>query len=72
MQFLSYRNGGRKGLAVRENGAGFVGLQEGDANYPGSLDQLIASLDAERRDAVQALLGGKPVEVAAVEVLPPL
>ena len=72
MQFLSYRNGGRTGLAVRRNGSGFAGLQEGDAHYPGSLDHLIACPDAERRDAIQALLGGTPIDVAAVEVLPPL
>lgn len=72
MQFLSFRSGGRAGLAVQQNGSGFFGLQQGDADYPGPLDALIAGPDDERRDAVQALLGGRPVVMAEVEVLPPL
>ena len=72
MKFLSYKNGGRTGLAVQENGSGFVGFLEGDAGYPGSLDWLIDSPETQRRDAVQALLKGTSVDPAAVEVLPPL
>ncbi len=72
MQFLSFRNGGRNGLAVRENGAGFFGLLEGDPNYPGSLDRLVARPASDRYAAGRALLAGAEIDPASVEVLPPL
>jgi len=72
VQFLSFRNGGRNGLAVRENGAGFFGLLEGDPNYPGSLDRLVARPASDRYAAGRALLAGAEIDPASVEVLPPL
>ena len=72
MQFLSFRNGGRNGLATRENGASFFGLLEGDPNYPGPLDGLVARSASDRHAAGQPLLAGAEIDPASVEVLPPL
>ncbi len=72
MQFLMFKKDGQKGLAIRKDGSGFVGLLEGDPNYPGSLDQLIAHPAPGLAAAAQALLAGKAVDMASVKVLPPL
>ena len=72
MQFLTFRSGGRKGLAVRENGAGFRGLLEGDPGYPGSLDHLVAGSASDRYAASRTLLAGAEIDLASVEALPPL
>jgi len=72
VQFLVFKKDGQKGLAVRKDHSGFVGLFEGSPNYPGSLDQLIADPTSSLAVASQALLAGKAVDMASIKVLPPL
>ena len=72
MQALTFRKNGRVGLAVSHDGTSFHGLVEGDAGYPGSLDDLIRLTEAERAAAIRALDAGAPVNPATVETLQPL
>lgn len=70
MRFISFLSDGRKGLAVAGNDNQLTGLLEGDANYPGDLESIIAAgaLDA----AGKALAAGQTFAADAVEFLPPV
>ena len=72
MRFLAFRRNGRKGLAASQDGVLFHGFAEGDAGYPGSLDNLIRQPSADRDGAARALLSGQPVDPASIAVLQPL
>jgi acylpyruvate hydrolase len=72
MHFLAFRDGGEVGLAASTDGKSYRGLRESDGKYPGSLDGLIRQTPAQREAAARVLLGGNPVDPAAVDVLRPL
>jgi acylpyruvate hydrolase len=72
MYLLSFRAGGKIGVAASRDGKAYHGLLEGEAHHPGSLDALIRKTPAEHKAAVEALLGGSPIELAKVELLQPL
>ena len=72
MRVLTFRKNSRVGLAVSHDGTAFRGLVEGDAGYPGSLDDLIRLTEAERAAAFRALDAGAAVDPATVETLQPL
>ena len=71
MKFLSFKQGLQQGLAIAD-GAGFKGLLASDANYPGSLSELIAQGSDALKRAGQALLNGAAIDMASVTCLPPL
>jgi len=72
MRFAAYRDGTSFGLAaVRADGA-FVGLTSQDARYPGDLAALIAEGADALSKAHTALLGGEVLDLAKVQILPPL
>ncbi len=72
MKFVEYREGGRRGLAVEDASGALRGRREGDPAYPGSLASLIAGGASALAEAGRALAGGGEIDLAAVEVLPPL
>lgn len=72
MRFLSFKQDGKRGLAIADNSGGFVGLIDTDAGYPGDLDTLVRQGSAALTKAGEALAKGKPVAIDQVEVLPPL
>nr|WP_249158614.1 fumarylacetoacetate hydrolase family protein [Bradyrhizobium jicamae] len=59
-------------MAVRCSGDSFHGLREGEPGYPGTLDRFLQLDRTQRAAAVQALRRGAPVDLTAVEMLPPL
>jgi 2-keto-4-pentenoate hydratase/2-oxohepta-3-ene-1,7-dioic acid hydratase in catechol pathway len=70
MRFLSYRSNGRNGLAIADQQGQLTGLLEGESGYPGELQALIEQDGLQQ--AAAALSKGNPVDMAAVEVLPPV
>jgi 2-keto-4-pentenoate hydratase/2-oxohepta-3-ene-1,7-dioic acid hydratase in catechol pathway len=70
MRFLSFKSNGKKGLAVAGGDGQFHGLLEGDANYPGDLETIIARDGLQQ--AGEVLAAGQPIDVDAVEFLPPV
>jgi acylpyruvate hydrolase len=69
MRFAVYVLNGRRGLAV-DLGEGFRGLFRDESGYPGDLDHLVAD-QAELRGAAKTLSSGQPINVDAVQLLPP-
>lgn len=72
MRLMSYRLHGAGGLAVDAD-SGFVGLTSGDEGYPGDLLSLLRAGPEMLSEAGEMLRAkGRPVDIAAVEMLPPL
>ena len=69
MRFAVYVLNGRGGLAV-DLGAGFRGLFRDEPGYPGDLDHLVAQ-QADLAVAAKALNLGQPINIDAVQLLPP-
>jgi 2-keto-4-pentenoate hydratase/2-oxohepta-3-ene-1,7-dioic acid hydratase in catechol pathway len=69
MRFAVYLLNGRRGLAV-DLGAGFRGLFRDEPGYPGDLDHLLAH-QADLLAAAKALNLGQPINIDAVQLLPP-
>lgn len=72
MRFAVYREGARQGLAVAGESGGYTGLFSDEAGYPGDLETLLAAGPAALQDAGRALSAGRPVDLDAVTLLPPL
>ncbi|MBN8944932.1 MAG: fumarylacetoacetate hydrolase family protein [Rhizobiales bacterium] len=72
MRFAAFRQDGLRGLAVAAGAAGYVGLTSNDAAYPGDLDDLIAKGEGALASAHRALSAGRPIDLGAVSLLPPL
>ena len=73
MRFAAYRQDGVEGLAVAEGNSGpFRGYAATDSKHPGSLASLVARGSEHLLAAGRTLLAGPEVDLAAVEVLPPL
>lgn len=72
MKFVEYCDAGCRGLAVEDASGALRGRREGDAAYPGSLASLIAAGGSALADAGRALAGAAEINLATVEVLPPL
>ena len=70
MRFVSFSRDGRRGLAVEAHGA-LHGWVEGEAGYPGTLDDLLRR-GADVAQLGRALAAGPAVDPATVHVLPPL
>ncbi len=72
MKFMSYTDGAAAGLAVDHEG-GFVGLRADHEAFPGPLLSLIVKGPEGLASAADVLRRqGKPVDPAAVDLLPPL
>jgi acylpyruvate hydrolase len=71
VHLVAFRKDGRVGLAASRDGNGYRGLLEGEG-FPGSLDTLLRKPASEQTAAFAALQSGAPVDLAAVETLPPL
>ncbi|MFT8245040.1 fumarylacetoacetate hydrolase family protein [Roseomonas sp. BN140053] len=69
---MAFRSGTGTGLGVAAPDGGFRGLMAGESGYPGALDTLVARGGTALAEAGRALLAGKPVDLDAVELLPPL
>lgn len=72
MRFAAFRQDGLRGLAVAAGAAGYVGLTSNDAAYPGDLDELIVKGEGALAGAHRALSAGRPIDLGAVALLPPL
>lgn len=72
MRFLAFEADGRKGLAVTNPQGELMGLLDNDPAWPGDLDQLIAAGGDALNEGARHLLGGKPIDLETVKVLPPL
>ncbi|WP_037225559.1 fumarylacetoacetate hydrolase family protein [Roseomonas gilardii] len=72
MRFAAFRKDGRTGLAAAGNGGSYSGLMAGDPAYPGDLASLVARGAEALAEAGRALSRGAPVDLDAVELLPPL
>jgi 2-keto-4-pentenoate hydratase/2-oxohepta-3-ene-1,7-dioic acid hydratase in catechol pathway len=70
MRFATFRKDGRLGLAVSAGG-GFHARMEGDPGYPGSLMELLRR-GKGLGPAGQGVLAGPALDLATVELLPPL
>ena len=72
MQFLSYNYDGKHGLAINSS-AGLVGLTADEAAFPGTLLALLqAGGDALTRAGEVLHKAGRPIDMASVQVLPPV
>ena len=72
MRFATFRKGGTNGLAAANLDGGFHGLMADAPGFPGTLDALVAAGPEALAAAGQALLSAPAVDLAAVELLPPL
>jgi acylpyruvate hydrolase len=68
MRLAAYAKDGRTGVAIAVDG-GWRGALEGEAGYPGTISELVAS---GKLDSAKSLLNAAPISLDAVEVLPPL
>ena len=71
MKFLNYKQADQQGLAVSE-GAGFKGLLTTDANFPGTLQSLLAQGPEALQRAAEVLRQGAPIDLDKISYLPPL
>ena len=72
MRFASYKQNGKLGLAAAHPAGGFSGFLAGEPGYPGPLADLIRQGRAGLVAAAAALLKGRAIDLATVELLPPL
>ncbi|MFC6672673.1 fumarylacetoacetate hydrolase family protein [Marinobacterium aestuariivivens] len=71
MRFVNFEQDGRKGVAVEASGT-MRGLLEGDAGYPGGLQDLV-SRGAEALQAAERVLAEAPVvDAGTIQYLPPI
>ena len=71
MKFLNYKQADHQGLAVSE-GAGFKGLLTTDANFPGTLQSLLAQGPEALQRAAEVLRHGAAIDLEKISYLPPL
>lgn len=72
MRYLHFREAGRRGIAASEKGGDFHAVLEGDAAYPGDIDQLIVKGPDALKAAAQVILKGSKISLDNVTLLPPL
>ena len=71
MKFLNFKQDNQSGLAVAD-GAGYKGLFATDANFPGTLQALLAQGPEALTRAAEALRKGAAIDLAKITYLPPL
>ncbi len=73
MRFVTYVSAGQRGLAVRREDGGCLGLPETDGAHPGALGDVIAAGgDALERAHEILVRRGRELDLATVDILPPL
>ncbi|MGQ9370443.1 fumarylacetoacetate hydrolase family protein [Azospirillum sp. ST 5-10] len=72
MRLAAYRDSAGTGLAVSADGRAFRGLRDTHPDFPGDAGALAALDDGAFRAACEVLLGGEPVDLDAVTLLPPI
>lgn len=70
MRFVSFRQGGRTGLALMY-GTQARGLFADDPAFPGELPALLERGGTALTQAVESLHGGRPIDLETVDYLPP-
>lgn len=71
MQLLNFKQGSQRGLAIAE-GPNLKGLFTTDANFPGSLQALLAQGPQALKRAGDALRRGSVIDLKKIAYLPPL
>src|SRR5580698_3775004 len=71
MRFVSYKSGGRFGIAAQLRGQ-WHGLVKGSSDYPGTLLSLIQAGGEALSKAEAALSNAPAISLEAVEMLPPI
>jgi acylpyruvate hydrolase len=72
MRFMMFEEAGKQGIALEHSGGVFRGLKQGDARFPGTLDQLIRRGQPALAAAARALSNGDTIDLSRVKFLPPL
>lgn len=72
MRFLRFAKAGRFGLAASQKSGPFKGFYADENRYPGDLADLVAAGRDRLAEAGAGLLAGAEIDLAGVEVLPPL
>lgn len=70
MRFRAVESGGRKGVAASRDGQAWHVLYDGDAGYPGSIDDTVQA--GTLAAAGEAILKGPGVQIDTLACLPPL
>ncbi|MGF6767577.1 acylpyruvate hydrolase [Paraburkholderia sp. GAS199] len=73
MRFISYRRGNTTGVALQLEDGHYHGLDQADLGFPGKLNQLLRAGAGALANAANILTrSGKPVDLAACALLPPI
>jgi acylpyruvate hydrolase len=75
MRFMNFKHGTLRGLAIANDASAdsaFYGLMENDADYPGTLQSLIAQGPQALQAAAQGLRAGARIDLTAITYLPPI
>ncbi|MBF2714141.1 fumarylacetoacetate hydrolase [Agrobacterium vitis] len=70
MRFIAFKEDGKLGMAVSQDGKTWKGLKVGDPGYPGNLEEILRA--GEIVEAGKVLLQGRSVDLAEIEFLPPV
>ena len=72
MRFISFSQAGKNGVAVLDTNGSATGSLEGDADYPGDLDAVVARGAAALREAGVVLAKSRPIDLSAISYRPVL
>lgn len=72
MRFISFMQGGRRGVAVLDGAGAARGLLQGEPGFPGELDAIVAGGEASLREAGAVLEKGVHIDLDAIAYLPVL
>ena len=72
MRFISFSQAGKNGVAVLDSNGSATGSLEGDADYPGDLDAVVARGAAALREAGVVLAKSRPIDLSAISYRPVL
>lgn len=72
MRFWAFERGGCPGLAVTVANGDCRGLLDGQDEYPGTLDKVLAGGPGALKAAATALQNGELIDIGSVTLLPPL
>jgi 2-keto-4-pentenoate hydratase/2-oxohepta-3-ene-1,7-dioic acid hydratase in catechol pathway len=69
MRFIAFRQDGKRGLAIEQNGD-LLGIFADQSSFPGTLDDIIQN-GGSLEGAAKRLAHGRRIDAAAIEKLPP-
>src|SRR5690349_9153437 len=70
MKFLHFAQDGQAGLAIAD-GLGFKGLMSSHADFPGTLQSLVAAGHEPLAQAARLLRAGETIDLQKISYLPP-